>query len=195
MGTRPSQQSGEDAADETWLRPSRGAVSKPTDVRWSYVSQQESEALSDGSKFATTTALQYLDNCFAGWNMRYKEDMLLDALLSFGIRGNTATTQPLPTLSSGQRVRVALARVTMEKPHLLILDEPTNHLDLYSVEALTRGLKEFPGAVVFASHNRQMVLDVADTIVSLEAGLKPEVTVSSAPNIEIERAGQVAECS
>lgn len=168
--------------DDFILCPSRGTVTRPAALKWSYVSQQESEALGNSEKFASTTALQYFDSCFASWDIRYKEDIFIDALAAFGIRDGIATKQALPTLSSGQRVRVALARVAVEKPHLLILDEPTNHLDLYSVEALTRGLREFPGAIVVASHNRQLVLDVAHSIMSLEAGKKPEVVANRMPS-------------
>jgi ATP-binding cassette subfamily F protein 1 len=163
------------AQDVFVLCPTRGSVTRPTALKWSYVSQQESEALGDTAKFGSTTALQYLCSCFSTWDLRYKEDLFMDALAAFGIRDAIATKQAMPTLSSGQRLRVALARVALEKPHLLILDEPTNHLDLYSVEALTQGLREFPGAVITASHNRQLVLDVADNLISLKAGQKPEV--------------------
>lgn len=167
--------------DESVMRPTHGKVMRTAGLKWSYVSQHEANALGDPEKFARTTAVQYFDTCFANWGLRNKEDVFIEALAAFGIKGSTAVKQALPTLSCGQRVRVALARVAVEKPHLLILDEPSNHLDLYSVQALTRGLREFPGAIVFASHNRQMVLDVADRTVRLEAGEKFKILPNKLP--------------
>lgn len=54
---------------------------------------------------------------------------------SFGVGGDLAL-QPMYTLSGGQKSRVAFAKVTFSKPHILLLDEPSNHLDLDAVNAL-----------------------------------------------------------
>ena len=55
----------------------------------------------------------------------------------------------------------------MRKPNVLVLDEPTNHLDLESIQALVDALKEFPGTVIFVSHNRWFVSELATRIVEL----------------------------
>ncbi len=65
--------------------------------------------------------------------------------------------RPLSTLSSGERVKVALARLMLSPVNLLILDEPTNHLDIEAIEALVRALAQFPGAIVAATHDRYLV--------------------------------------
>lgn len=152
------------------LVPTCGEMVRKRGFRWSFVTQQESEALG-AETFARTTAAQYLANVCEAKKLlegsRHPDEAILSALEAFGIRDATARRQALNTLSAGQRVRVALARVSLEKPHLLILDEPSNHLDLYSVEALTRALVDFPGAVVFATHHRELVMSVADKVVRL----------------------------
>ncbi|MCA9962325.1 MAG: ABC-F family ATP-binding cassette domain-containing protein, partial [Anaerolineales bacterium] len=61
---------------------------------------------------------------------------------------------PLPHLSGGQKTRVLLGRLLLEKPDLLILDEPTNHLDMDAVEWLERTLRTWPGALLIVSHDR-----------------------------------------
>jgi len=61
--------------------------------------------------------------------------------------------QKIETLSGGQKSRVVLALETLSEPSLVVLDEPTNHLDLDSIEALSKGIKDFGGAVVIVSHD------------------------------------------
>jgi ATP-binding cassette, subfamily F, member 3 len=72
--------------------------------------------------------------------------------------------RPIGTLSGGQRSRVALARLTLQGANFLLLDEPTNHLDLASQEILEQVLRNFPGTVLFVSHDRYLVQAIATHI-------------------------------
>jgi ATP-binding cassette subfamily F protein 3 len=75
--------------------------------------------------------------------------------------------RPLREMSGGWRMRAALAQLLLSKPDVLILDEPTNHLDTDSVTWLEDTLKEYPGAVLFVSHDRDFIDQVADRVVEL----------------------------
>src|SRR5450432_3836322 len=74
------------------------------------------------------------------------------------------------TLSGGERRRVALCKVLLQKPDLVLLDEPTNHLDADSVAWLERHLKEYPGTVVSVTHDRYFLDNVAQWILELDRG-------------------------
>ncbi len=74
------------------------------------------------------------------------------------------------TLSGGTKKRVALARALASEPELLLLDEPTNHLDFTAIEWLENLLAEFPGALLFVTHDRAFLDRVANRIVELDRG-------------------------
>ncbi len=74
------------------------------------------------------------------------------------------------TLSGGERRRVALCQVLLERPDILLLDEPTNHLDAESVAWLERHLQEYPGTVVAVTHDRYFLDNVAGWILELDRG-------------------------
>jgi ATP-binding cassette subfamily F protein 3 len=77
---------------------------------------------------------------------------------------------PVAALSGGQKKLLALAKVLIEQPDLLLLDEPDNHLDLEGKRALEELLRAYPGTVVLISHDRYLLDVVADEIVELEEG-------------------------
>lgn len=74
------------------------------------------------------------------------------------------------TLSGGEKRRVALCRLLLSSPDMLILDEPTNHLDAESVAWLERFLQDFPGTVVAVTHDRYFLDNVAGWILELDRG-------------------------
>src|SRR5688572_7896519 len=75
----------------------------------------------------------------------------------------------LSALSGGEAARLVFTRLAIEKPNVLVLDEPTNHLDLESIEALVDGLKAYDGTLIFVSHDRWFIRQLATRIVDIEA--------------------------
>ncbi len=78
--------------------------------------------------------------------------------------------RPVQELSGGWRMRVALARLMLSAPDLLVLDEPTNHLDIESVSWLEQHLASWPGAILFVSHDRDFLDAVAERVVEVSHG-------------------------
>jgi ATP-binding cassette subfamily F protein 3 len=71
-------------------------------------------------------------------------------------------------LSGGERQRVSLAKLLLDDPNLLLLDEPTNHLDIPAREALEAALRDFPGTMIIATHDRYLLERIATRIVTVE---------------------------
>ena len=76
--------------------------------------------------------------------------------------------KPVSTLSGGQKTRVALGKLLLQKPDLIMLDEPTNHLDMSSISWLETYLMNYKGAVVIVSHDRYFLDRIANKIVEID---------------------------
>ena len=98
-----------------------------------------------------------------GWSMQNKVDTTLDRLSLTG-------EMLMGTLSGGMQKRVALAVALVSAPDVLLLDEPTNHLDFRSIMWLEGLLRDFKGSVLFITHDRSFLDNVATRIIELDRG-------------------------
>lgn len=78
--------------------------------------------------------------------------------------------KPTSSLSGGEKTRLAIARLLLEEPDLLILDEPTNHLDLQATEWLENWLRGYHGAVLLVSHDRRFLENTAERVLEMREG-------------------------
>ena len=97
------------------------------------------------------------------------EEAMRGYLARFAFRGDDVFAG-IASLSGGEKGRLTLAVVMRQQHNLLLLDEPTNHLDLDSREALEESLEDFPGSIVFVSHDRAFIDRLATRVVDLRDG-------------------------
>ncbi|GAB3371353.1 ATP-binding cassette domain-containing protein [Massilia agri] len=107
--------------------------------------------------------LQLKLDALDGWNLAHKVDTTLDRL---GLNREAK----MGTLSGGMQKRVALAVALVSGPDVLLLDEPTNHLDFTSIKWLEGLLREYRGSVLFITHDRSFLDNVATRIIELDRG-------------------------
>ena len=96
-----------------------------------------------------------------------KEEVYLRTFLGRMLFTGEEAMKTANVLSGGEKVRCMLSKMMLAKANLLLMDEPTNHLDLESIQALNQGMKDFPGTLLFTSHDHELVNTVADRIIEI----------------------------
>ena len=137
-----------------------GEITPGAGVKIGYFSQDNAETIK-GSQ----TILEYLEG-IAPLDLIPK---LRDMLGAFLFRGDDVF-KSLDVLSGGEKSRIALLQLLLSPVNLLVLDEPTNHLDLHSKDVLLQSLRDFGGTVVFVSHDRGFIEQLATQVLHLEPG-------------------------
>ena len=112
------------------------------------------------------------DDNLIDWLRQFAEDENKDEVYIRGFLGKMLFSgeevfKKCNVLSGGEKVRCMISRVMLAGANLLILDEPTNHLDLESITAFNNALKDFPGTVLFTSHDHEFTQTVANRIVEI----------------------------
>ncbi len=96
-----------------------------------------------------------------------KDEVYIRGFLGKMLFTGEETLKSPTVLSGGEKVRCMLSRMMLQEANLLLLEEPTNHLDLESITALNNALKDFPGTVIFSSHDHEFTQTVANRIVEI----------------------------
>lgn len=137
---------------ESSMKPASGSVTRHTRAKFGLYSQQSAEELNQiAAEKPEATALSHLMEC-AGGDLEEKDARAI--LGNVGLTGRTASGVPISVLSGGQKVRLAVAKLLWNPPHLLILDEVTTHLDTDTIEALVFALRKYEGAILVVTHDR-----------------------------------------
>ncbi len=114
---------------------------------------------------------EFFENCdydMINWMRQYSEDQsetYLRGFLGRMLFSGEDVYKPVGVLSGGEKVRCMLSRMMLSGANVLLLDQPTNHLDLESITAVNKGLTAFPGNIILASHDHEMVETVANRVI------------------------------
>jgi len=140
------------------LAADAGTITWGHEVRTGYFPQDHHELLTD----PTETPLRFL------WEICPSEpERLVRGQLGRLLFSGDDVDKPIGALSGGEAARLVFSRLMVEQPNVLVLDEPTNHLDLEAIGALTEALARFEGTLVFVSHDRWFVSELATRILEL----------------------------
>lgn len=137
-----------------------GEIIPGAGVKIGYFSQDNAETIK-----GKETILEYLE-ARAPLELIPK---LRDMLGAFLFRGDDVY-KSLDVLSGGEKSRIALLQLLLSPVNLLVLDEPTNHLDIHSKDVLLTALKDFGGTVIFVSHDRGFIEQLATVVLELKPG-------------------------
>jgi ATP-binding cassette subfamily F protein 3 len=142
------------------LKPQAGVRKLGHNAKHGYFAQHRAAMLNP----AHTVFQEALDT-----PQRITEQAVRTVLGSFLFRGDDIY-KPVSVLSGGEKSRLALVKLLLDPPNLLLMDEPTTHLDLASVDALIVALKQFQGTLVFISHDVHFIRKLSTHVVRVEAG-------------------------
>ncbi|MFC3041636.1 ABC-F family ATP-binding cassette domain-containing protein [Virgibacillus xinjiangensis] len=137
-------------------QPIEGKIQEGTNVQIGYYDQEQADL------FSSKTVLDEL------WDEhRTVNEKDIRTILGNFLFSGDDVLKPVDSLSGGEKARLALAKLMMQKANLLILDEPTNHLDINSKEVLEAALQDFPGTILFVSHDRYFINRITDQVAEM----------------------------
>jgi ATP-binding cassette subfamily F protein 3 len=141
------------------IPPVTGKIREGVNVRRGYYDQAQQQLSED------KTIFQELADTYP----KLTQSEIRNVLAAFIFTGDDVF-KPVAALSGGERGRVSLAKIMLNGANFLILDEPTNHLDMFSKEILEEALRDFPGTVLYISHDRYFINNTATRILELGPG-------------------------
>ncbi|ANS73410.1 multidrug ABC transporter ATP-binding protein [Paenibacillus yonginensis] len=138
------------------LKPTAGKINWGTKIRIGYYDQEQTHLT------GSNTVLEELWSAYP-----HVEEARIRTILGNFLFSGDDVQKRVSSLSGGEKARVALAKLMLQKANVLILDEPTNHLDLYSKEVLESALLDYDGTLLFISHDRYFLNKMAERVIEL----------------------------
>ncbi|MGV8836346.1 ABC-F family ATPase [Cellvibrio sp.] len=121
--------------------------------------------------FAQDHAADFADNAIVfDWMKQWTkgDEQLVRSALGRMLFSNDEVKKNVKVLSGGEKGRMLFGKLSLINPNVLLMDEPTNHLDMESIEALNLALENYPGTLIFVSHDREFVSSLATRIIDMQ---------------------------
>ncbi|MBI1423333.1 MAG: ABC-F family ATPase [Gammaproteobacteria bacterium] len=142
------------------LQPLSGKVKWSENAKIGYCAQDHSADFSQDMS---------LFEWMSQWKKPGDDEQAVRAILGRMLFSADEIKKSVKKISGGEQGRMIFGKLILQKPNILVLDEPTNHLDMESIEALNLALENYPGTLLFVSHDREFVSSLATRIIELSA--------------------------
>ncbi len=133
-------------------------------VKWAENAQLGYYAQDHSADFAQDESLT---DWIGRWSKEGDDDQVIRGTLGRLLFGRDDLGKSIKVLSGGEQGRMLFGKLILQKPNVLLMDEPTNHLDMESIESLNLALENFPGTLLFVSHDREFVSSIATRIIEI----------------------------
>jgi ATPase subunit of ABC transporter with duplicated ATPase domains len=140
------------------LPPDSGTVKWSENVSLGYFAQDHA------ADFATDMPLF---DWMSQWKQDGDDEQTIRGTLGRLLFSQDEIKKPVRVLSGGEQGRMLFGKLILQQPNVMVLDEPTNHLDMESIESLNTALENYPGTLIFVSHDREFVSSLATRIIEL----------------------------
>ena len=133
-------------------------------IKWSENSEIGYYAQDHSDQFeAKDTLIEWMSR----WGQEKDDEQVIRGTLGRLLFSQHDIKNTVKTLSGGEKGRMLLGKLMLQRPNILLMDEPTNHMDMESIEALNLALDNYPGTLMFVSHDREFVSSLATRIIEL----------------------------
>lgn len=143
------------------LKPSSGTIEWVENAQVGYMPQDPQ------AEFANPANLY---EWMSAWTGKADDEQIVRATLGRLLFSGDETKKQVKVLSGGEKGRMIYGKLMLTRPNVMLMDEPTNHMDMETIESLQIGLEKYPGTLVFVSHDREFVGQLANRIIELRPG-------------------------
>ncbi len=140
------------------LEPDSGSVKWSENVTIGYYAQDHAADLEEDMNL-----LEWMGQ----WKQEGDDEQVVRGYLGRLLFSQKEIDKSVKVISGGEQGRMLFGKMMMQRPNVLVMDEPTNHLDMESIESLNLALENYPGTLIFVSHDREFVSSLATRIIEL----------------------------
>ena len=140
------------------LKPDKGFVKWSENAEVGYYAQDHAEDFAEN-----ISLIEWMGQ----WRKESDDDQAIRGTLGRLLFSSDDINKPVKVLSGGEQGRMLFGKLILQKNNIMVMDEPTNHLDMESIESLNTALENYPGTLLFVSHDREFVSSLATRIIEL----------------------------